>query len=114
MPETDLYAIIAIHIGILVLTLFAIIDDFKARLRSKSGMGNARVTRGERSMHAIYTVYGATIASCLFLIEATSSVKGNKVVLIAFDFLAVTYLFFFSSWFRNVVFFPLKGRIITD
>lgn len=98
----------------LLLTLSAVACDFRAYLRARSGMTDARVIRGENSMSAIYTVYGASIASCLFLIEAATAVEGNKVTLIASDFIFITYLFFFNSWFRSSVFFPLKGKIITD
>jgi len=65
-------------------------------------------------MAALYTVYGATIASALVLIDKASGLDGHKVILIVLDFLSVTYLFFFSTWFRNSVFFPLMQRAHKD
>ena len=69
---------------------------------------------GEKSMSAIYTVYGTAMASCLVLVSEATGVDGNKVILILLDFVCLTYLFFFSTWFRNSIFFPLKGRVTRD
>jgi len=96
VPQTDLYAVIAIHIGILLLTLCAAACDFRAYLRAKSGMTDARVIRGESSMNAIYTVYGASIASCLFLIEAATAIEGNKVKLSLLVTLYLLHIYFSS------------------
>lgn len=114
MPQTDLNAVIAIHIGVFLLAFIAIASDFRAFIRAKKGMVQARVIRGESSMSALYTVYGASLATCLFLIEAATAAEGNRVILIASDFAIITYLFFFSSWFRNSVFFPFKRKVTTD
>lgn len=65
-------------------------------------------------MAALYTVYGATLGSCLILIDKSTGLEGHRVALIALDFLCVTYVFFFSTWFRNSVFFPLKERVSKD
>lgn len=75
---------------------------------------SAEVVRGDKSMATLYTVYGATIASLLVLINNAPGVEGNKVILIVLNFMCVTYAFFFSTWFRNSIFFPLNQRVRKD
>ena len=70
--------------------------------------------RSDKSMTALYTVYGATVASLLVLINNASGIDGNKVALIVLNFICVTYVFFFSTWFRNSIFFPLNERVRKD
>lgn len=77
-------------------------------------MANPEVIRGEKSMNSLYTIYGASLASLLVLIDNAACIDGNKVILITFDFLCITYIFFFNKYFRNSVFFPLKRRIGKD
>jgi hypothetical protein len=78
------------------------------------GGTTATVTRAEKSMNALYTVYGAGMASLLVLTNAATGIEGNRVALIVVDFLCLTYLFFFSTWFRNTWFFPMMQRLRTD
>lgn len=72
------------------------------------------VLRGEQSMGALYAIYGSTLGTALLLLSTTSAAEGNRVLLMSLDFSLLTYLFFFNSWFRNSVFFPLKARISRD
>ncbi|WP_291323671.1 hypothetical protein [Desulfonatronospira sp.] len=65
-------------------------------------------------MGAIYAVYGAAIASTLVLTDRTEGLEGNTVLFMIINFLCFTYLFFFSVWFRNAVFFRLYRRVQQD
>ena len=100
--------------AIVLFAIFAIFRDLQIRKRGQGAEVTTEVIRGEKSMAGLYTVYGATIASALVLIDKASGLDGHKVALIVLDFLSVTYVFFFSTWFRNSVFFPLMQRVHKD
>lgn len=114
MLTTDLPVIYAIESALFLFALYCAFHDIKMRKNEKRLGLSTQVVRGEESMAALYTVYGATIASLLVLINNASGVEGNKVVLIVMNFLCVTYAFYFSSWFRNSIFFPLNQRARKD
>ena len=100
--------------AIVLFAVFTVFRDLQIRKREQGAEATPEVIRGEKSMAALYTVYGATIASALVLIDKASGLDGHKVALIVLDFLSVTYVFFFSTWFRNSVFFPLMQRVHKD
>ena len=114
MFATDPYAVCVLQTVLLVFAVYAAFRDVRIRALERTAEATAEVNRGDKSMSAIYTVYGATIASCLVLIDKASGIEGNKVVLIVLDFVCITYPFFFSTWFRNSVFFPLYQRVRKD
>lgn len=114
LPHTDLYAVGFVQLALMIFALFAAAKDARIRVREHLAEAKAVVKRGDASMTAVYTVYGAAIASCLVLIDNAVGLEGHKVALIALDFLCITYIFFFSTWFRNSVFFPLKRRVSKD
>lgn len=114
LPHTDLYTVGFVQLALIFFALFAAVKDARIRVLERSAEVKAVVKRGDASMTAVYTVYGAAIASCLVLIDNAVGFEGHKVALIALDFLCITYIFFFSTWFRNSVFFPLKRRVSKD
>jgi len=114
MNDTDPYMMLLVQMAIILFTIFAIFRDYQIRKREQGAEATAEVARGEKSMAALYTLYGATIASCLVLINIASGLDGHKVILIVLDFLCATYVFYFSTWFRNSVFFQLMWRIRKD
>ena len=111
---TDITVICSIEAALVLFALYAVFRDSRIRKNEKGSGFPAEVVRGDKSMAALYTVYGATIASLLVLINNASGVEGNKVILIVLNFMCVTYSFFFSTWFRNSVFFPLNQRVRKD
>ena len=114
MQNSDPYVMLVVQLVILVFASYAAFRDRKIR-KPKRGDGiSAEVTRGENSMAALYTMYGATVASCLVLIDNACGLEGNKVALIVVYFLCATYVYFFSTWFRNSVFFPLMQHVRKD
>jgi len=98
MECTDPYVIILLQIAIVIFTAFAAFKDSSIRKQEKAGSASATVARGEPSMTALYSMYGATI----------------KVILIVIDFICSTYIYYFSTWFRNTVFFSLKQKVNSD
>lgn len=114
MLKTDLPVICAIESALVLFALYAAIRDFNiCKQEEKAGI-SAETVRSEKSMAPLYTVYGATIASLLVLINNASGVEDNKVILIVINFISITYPFFFSTWFRNSIFFPLNQRVRKD
>ena len=65
-------------------------------------------------MSALYTFYGIATVVYSLTVDAASGIDGYKVSFIVGDYISLTYLFFFSSWFRNVIFFPMLRRVRTD
>lgn len=114
MIESDPYVLMSLVFLLAILAVVAAMNDVAAWRRRKSGWSSAEVLRGRTSMNAIYTVYGASIASCLVLVNNAEAFIGNKVIIIVFLFACLTYLFFLNSWFRNAIFFPLKNRVRLD
>jgi len=114
MLTSDLPVIFAIETVLILFTLYAVYCDARIRKNEKRSGLTAEVVRGEKSMAALYTVYGATTASLLVLINNASGLDGNKVMLIVLNFMCITYTFFFSTWFRNSIFFPLNQRVRKD
>ena len=73
------------------------------------------VARGEKSMELIYKIaIGVVMFIYAVAIQLSEALKGNKVLIFVLNSIALIYLFFFSSWFRNSIFFPLMKRIIVD
>jgi hypothetical protein len=114
MPATDLWIIGGLQLGLIVFAGYAAFRDARIRRLERTGGVIAVVTRGKGSMTSLYTVYGAAVASILVLINNAYRIEGHKVLLIVVDVSCVTYLFYFSTWFRNSVFFPLLNRVRQD
>ena len=114
MCETDPYIILLIQTSIVIFTVYAIFKNIIAKSIEKKSNLTAQVIRGEKSMTELHTVYAAAIASCLVLINNATGIEGHKVLLIAIDFLCITYTFYFNSWFRNSIFFCIRNNISKD
>ena len=111
--NTDVVALVALGILLIGFTIFAVVTDWRNRKAARTEL-DVEVIRGDASMSSVYTTYGATIASFLVLINNAVGIEGHKVVAILISFFCITYLFYFSSWFRNSWFFPLKRRMRKD
>ncbi len=114
MTYTDPYVMLLLQLAIVLFTVVAIFRDSKNRTLESNGGSFCEVIRGEKSMTALHTVYGATMASFLVIIDNASGIEGHKVILIVIDFLCATYVYYFSSWFRNAIFFSLKQKVDKD
>ena len=114
MQNTDIPAVLVVQSLLLLFFLVALVRDTRIRKAEKSASVGAEVTRGDKSMNALYTAYGASVASSLVLVTNAEGLEGHKVLLIVVPFFCLTYLFFFSTWFRNSIFFPLAQRLRKD
>ncbi len=59
------------------------------------------VIRGDRSINFLYAFYGITTVVYTLIVQVADAAVGHKAAIIAADYLALTYLCFFNSWFRN-------------
>lgn len=114
MLTTDLSVICIVELALTIFTIYAGYRDYRIKEKDKRSECSAKVNRGRKSMASIYTVYSSAMASLLVLINNTPALEGNKVILIVWNFILVTYAFFFSTWFRNLIFFPLIQRARED
>jgi len=101
--------------GFLALAFIIVLaKDICIRHKSKHSSVDAEVTRGEQSMNALYVNFGIATVVFTLIVQACDTLKGNQVLFIVLNYGILTYIFFFSSWFRNSVFFKLTERIKKD
>lgn len=114
MEATDKYVIAAFETTLLLTMALACIKDAISQKKAKTSECDVEVSRGDKSMNSLFTVYAASIAASLTLITNAEGVEGHTAILLIAPFASLTYLFFLSSWFRNQVFFPIANRIRKD
>lgn len=106
----DATILVVIQGALLILLLFAIGQALRAKRRT--GIV-AVVTRGDKSMSFLYVFYGVATVVYTLITQVAEAATGYKVVIVTADYLALTYLCFFNSWFRNKL-IGLYGRIQKD
>jgi hypothetical protein len=102
----DKLCLTLIHIILIVFLAYSIWNDihYRQQLTKKVGNGfsaSATVTRGEKSMNAIYVAYGIATIAIALAVQVAETAKGYKSVLIIIDYGILTYLFFFNWWFKD-------------
>lgn len=110
----DIPALILIEASIAIIVMFSVYKDYDNNRKARRLGVSCEVVRGPTSMSALFTVYASAMASLLILVNEVSAIDGNKVPLIIFNFLFLTYEFFFNRWFRNSIFFRFYERIKKD
>ncbi|GGH50532.1 hypothetical protein GCM10010975_03520 [Comamonas phosphati] len=113
--KTDFYALAILEILLLALFSLSILMLFVAWFKKQNGAAELNATRGETSMNGLFTAYGISTVACTISIDVSSGcVDGNKSTIVLANYAMLTYLFFFSAWFRNSVLFPILNRIKND
>jgi hypothetical protein len=74
---------------------------------------NLTVKRGEKSMAALYVMFGVATAAFTFTIQVAEAIVGYKVIVTIVDYAFLVYLFFFDSWFRSML-LGVFDRVQTD
>lgn len=112
--KTDLL-VFAITEGFLIL-LFAcaLLFDIWNRWRDKTSSVTAEVKRGEKSMNALYVHFGISTVVFTLIVQTCEALKDNQVLFIIVNYVLLIYMYFFSPWFRNRLFFRLINRIRKD
>ncbi len=112
--KTDTF-VFAVTEGILALIfIIVLVKDLWIRHKSKNSGVIAEMTRGEQSMNALYVNFGIATVVFTIIVQACDTLKGNQVLFIVLNYGMLTYMFFFSAWFRNSIFFKLTERIKKD
>lgn len=114
MANSDVFVVAVVETVLVLFAAYAAIRDSQIRRYDRTAEATGEVTRGDKSMNALYTAYGAAIASSLVLISNASGLDGHKVILIVIPVVCLTYLFYLSTWFRNSVFYPIARRLRKD
>lgn len=64
---------------------------------------SATVVRGEKSWPNFHIMYGVVSVLFVQVISTADALKGFKTIVTIADLLALFYLCFFNSWFRNKI-----------
>ena len=91
----DSIVFVALHVGLIVLVLYAIWGERKM----KDDIASAK--RGEKSWNYFYLAYGILSVVVTQMISLSEFGKGYKVLITIADLGVLFYLAFFIRWFRN-------------
>jgi len=94
----DAIILIVVHAGLVVLLIRALVHAY--RVRHSEGI-TLTVTRGDKSMNFLFAFYGVATVVITLLTQVAEAACGYKAVIVAADYLILTYLCFFNVWFRN-------------
>jgi hypothetical protein len=109
---SDKYVVIGIEVVLVIMLLLSLWNDY---FREREGGPLASVTRGKESMTALFNfMTGIAMFIYTLVVQLSEALKGHKVLIFVLNSIALIYLFFLSSYFRNTIFFPLLDRIMTD
>jgi hypothetical protein len=75
MAATDVWVLGLLQAALVLFAGYAVFRDTRIRIQDRTAGATAEVNRGDKSMAALYTVYGAAIASFLVLIHKASGIK---------------------------------------
>jgi hypothetical protein len=110
MHGTDPFILIIYELLLVALSIHAAYKDSVWQNRASAGDILAKMARGDSSMNTVHMVYAAAVASTLLLINDTGAFDGHKALIVFINFFGLSYLFYFSPWFRNEVFLTLLER----
>ena len=112
--KTDYFVFIITELTLIFLFLFALGIDLINSCKAKSAGCVADVKRGEKSMNALYVNFGVSTVVFTLIVQTCTAMKGNQASFILINYGVLTYLFLFSSWFRNELFFKFVDRVRKD
>jgi len=110
---SDRSMLIALHAVLVAFLLIAVFGTVKAKWRQARGSVSGKVARGDRSMTILNVAYGVGTVALTLAVQVADAAHGYKVSIIVFDYIALSYLCFFNSWFRNRL-LGLLGRVYED
>jgi len=106
----------AVELILLFILFLSMLMELVIWIKKKRRRGGSSVTvkRGDHSMNFLYIMYGTATIIFALSVQVSEAFKGYKVSLVVFNYFALTYLFFFNSWLRNRILFPIMLRIEKD
>lgn len=100
----DWISLSVVHIALLCLFIYSLQKNCRLKRRRRQSSVKATVKRGAGSMGALCFSYGVITTAYALAISASECI-GYKATLIIIDYVVLTYIFFFNSWFRNYIVF---------
>jgi len=111
----DWVSLSVLHIVLFCLFFYSLQKDYRLKRRHQQGAAKLTVKRGERNMGALCFFYSVVTIAYALAISTSECIVGYKATFIVIDYVALTYIFFFNSWFRNdIVFNKWLKRIRED
>ncbi len=114
MLSTDYISLWVIHIVLFYFFIRSLIEKVRVESRKRHGGIQLTVKRGEKSMTFLYVSYGVVTIVYSLAIDVSQCAVGHKTTLIVLDYIVITYLFFFNSWFRNSIVLRTLTRLEKD
>lgn len=96
---SDGVVFLLLQLYLIAIFIYALIKESRW-FRKKSNLSLA-VKRGEKSWDYFHLAYGFALLVLVEVIGSTEALVGHKTLIRVFDIVAITYLVFFNSWFRN-------------
>jgi len=94
--------------------LMELVTWIRKKRRRGGSSSTLTVKRGDHSMNFLYITYGTATIVFALSVQVSEAFEGYKVLLVVFNYLALTYLFFINPWLRNRILFPIMLRIEKD
>ena len=106
----------AVEIILLFVLFLSMLMELVIWIKKKRRKGGVSLTvkRGDHSMNFLYIMYGTVTIVFALIVQVSEAFKDYKVLLVVFNYLALTYLFFFNPWLRNRMLLPIMLRIEKD
>lgn len=99
----DYNVLLAIELIILFLVFYGWIKE--------GSRSFGKVKRGQESWNNLYLAYGIILVIINQIIDTSDEFKGYKVAIMLFNSIAILYLCFYNSWFRNkLIGFFIKSK----
>lgn len=101
--STDFVSLVVVHVLLAALFAVSVVRTLQDWLHLQREGLAIEFKRGEQSMTSLYVLYGFATVALTLAVQVSECFQGNKCTIIILDYLLLTYLFFFNSWFRNSV-----------
>ena len=99
----DRFVLTMLQFFIAALFVISLLGSCWTWVRRRVGAAKSETLRGERATGMLWVAYAVLTLVCALAVQVAECRKGYKVSLIAFDYVVLTYLFLFNSWFRNTL-----------
>lgn len=113
----NMFILMEAILGILIVvaTVIPIKNHVRVFLEKRKGVtATGEVTRGMQTMNELHVFYGVTTYLYITFLQTVQEFDKIQIALIILNYGALTFLFYFSSWFRNKLIVPFIIRIKKD
>lgn len=104
-------AFLAIESLLLLMFILAIFMGLFEWIKRRRSNLSYKVERGEKSIKAIITGFAGSAVFYTTIVHLAVVFNEYKILFHVFNYIVLGYLFFFSFWFRNRIFFKILKKI---